>query len=711
MSAEDKRLNLLPQHLEDLRGSGLSDWTIAQWGCYSITTDQRWVMTQLGFGHVEPPLLALPILPPGRKEPDLNDVIVKPDRPRKDSNGKPIKYEMRPRSQNHLHVPLSCRDRLGDPSVSLWITEGQKKAEKAAQEGLCCIALPGVWSWLVRVASEVSFPVGDFSLIELSRLALIAFDSDAIRNASVKLASRRLGEFLIKRGAKAYRVWLPDEEGKQKVGLDDYLCVHSVKELQALAREQIPAKPDIGTLLGELSPESDSAQIESLLKLIAQEESAIEAERIVKKVATRTKLRVSLLREQLEGFGARSCPDNSQAPVEMSEAERAVALALLQSPDLLKQFITDTERLGCVGQKAEKTELKLACASGRMSDTPINTTVKGESSGGKNFLLHSVLETEPPEDVIEITGMSAKALQYLPTSLTHKLVAITEVAGSEDADYSLRTFQSERVIRIWVVEKDATGHLETREHEVQGPAGFFQTTTKAHLHPENETRTFDVFIDESEEQTERIFEAQNNAHVSPMGPGEREAVLRRWRNAGRLLTPMPVLIPFAGNIKFPTKPLRVRRDRPRVLALIEASALLHQHQRKRVEKNGRAYLLATVDDYDLARELAIALLESALSGATPKCRRLVEWAEKLAEGQCERKHFSKVKVDLGFGWSRKTTLKYLREAVSLGCLAMDRDRVEKSAEFWFVKKVESPLVELPRPEEIIELPAEVGTLE
>jgi hypothetical protein len=548
-------------------------------------------------------------------------------------------------------------------------------------------------------------------LIELCRQILIAFDSDAIRNACVKRASRRLGEFLIKRGAKACRVWLPDEAGNQKVGLDDYLCMHSVKELQALTREDIPAKPEMGTLLEELSPDSDSAQIETLLKLGAQVESAIEAERIVKEISARTKLRISLLRKQLDALRERYCPSKSEAPVEMSEAERAEALALLQSPDLLNQFITDTEKLGCVGQKAEKTELKLACASGRLSDTPINTTVKGESSGGKNFLLHSVLETEPPEDVFEITSMSAKALQYLPTSLTHKLVAITEVAGSEDADYSLRTFQSERVIRIWVVEKDATGHLETREHEVQGPAGFFQTTTRAHLHPENETRTFDVFIDESQEQTERIFDAQDDAHVSPMGPGEREAVLRRWGNAGRLLTPMPVLIPFAGNIKFPTKPLRVRRDRPRVLALIEASALLHQHQRKQVEKNGRQYLLATVNDYALARELAIALLESALSGATPKGKRLVEWAEKLAEDQCEGKRFSKVEVDLGFGWSRKTTLKYLREAVSLGCLAMDRDSLEKSTKFWFVKKVESPLVELPKPEDILELSAEVVTPE
>ena len=202
---------LLPNHLEDLRRSGLSNETIKRWGCYSITSDQPWVMGRLGFGHVVPPALALPILPPGRKEPDLNEVIIKPDRPRKDGKGKPIKYEMRFHSQNRIHVPLACRDRLGDPSVSLWITEGPKKAEKAAQEGLFCIAVPGVWSWLVRVASDVSFPVADFDLIEFQeREVNVVFDSDSATNPSVGLASRRLAEFLARRGAKVYRVQLPE---------------------------------------------------------------------------------------------------------------------------------------------------------------------------------------------------------------------------------------------------------------------------------------------------------------------------------------------------------------------------------------------------------------------------------------------------------------------------------------------------------------------
>ena len=177
---------LLSHHLADLLSSGLSEHTIRAWHCYSIETDQPWVMSKLGFGHLMPPALALPILVPGQKEPDLNDVILKVDEPRRDSKGRIIKYEARKGCRNRLHVPLPCQSSLCDISIPLWVTEGQKKSEKATQEGLCCIALPGVWNWLVRISTDTSFPLSDFDAIALKdREIIIAFDSDSASNPSV----------------------------------------------------------------------------------------------------------------------------------------------------------------------------------------------------------------------------------------------------------------------------------------------------------------------------------------------------------------------------------------------------------------------------------------------------------------------------------------------------------------------------------------------
>jgi hypothetical protein len=56
---------------------------------------------------------------------------------------------VRPRraSRCKAYIPANFRPKiLTDPNVPLYITEGEKKALKACQEDLACIAVAGVWS-------------------------------------------------------------------------------------------------------------------------------------------------------------------------------------------------------------------------------------------------------------------------------------------------------------------------------------------------------------------------------------------------------------------------------------------------------------------------------------------------------------------------------------------------------------------------------------
>ncbi len=182
-------LRLLPHHLDDLRRSGLTDETIRRWGCYSIEADQNWVMSRLGFPHLTPPALALPVLTLDLTEPNRNFCIIKPDRRRSDNRGRPVKYESPKNFANRLHLPLSVRDKISDASVPLVISEGQKKGEAAGQRGICAIALFGVNNWLSRVG-ESSFPIGDFDSIPLKdRRVILCFDSDAADNSHVAAES------------------------------------------------------------------------------------------------------------------------------------------------------------------------------------------------------------------------------------------------------------------------------------------------------------------------------------------------------------------------------------------------------------------------------------------------------------------------------------------------------------------------------------------
>src|ERR1700688_1847200 len=213
---------ILTHHLADLRASGLSDETINRWGCYSVDYDQKSVLVALGFGHLNPPALLLPILPPDILRA-TNDVIIKADLPRRDDRGRPAKYEVRPKSRNRIHAPLSIRRILADPVVPLVITEGAKKSEKAAQEGICALSLSGVWNWRDRIG-ESAFPTGDLDLFPLGgRRVFICFDSDALTNRHVQRAENDLAAFLSKRGAHVSVKRIPPSPGGGKVGLDDFL--------------------------------------------------------------------------------------------------------------------------------------------------------------------------------------------------------------------------------------------------------------------------------------------------------------------------------------------------------------------------------------------------------------------------------------------------------------------------------------------------------
>ena len=280
-------IRLLPHHLHDLQCSGLNAETIERWGCYSIEADQPWVMSQLGFPHLAPPALALPVLPLDLAAPDRNFCVLKPDSPRPDSSGRPVKYESRKNFANRLHVPLSIRRRISEPSETLIITEGQKKAEAAGQRDICAVALFGVNNWLSRVG-ESSFPIGDFHSIHLKdRRVILCFDSDAAQNAQVRRAERDLARFLSKLGAKVFIKRLPPGLDGQKVGLDDFLLKNSPEQFRALPEEAPELEPSIESLIEELTSGSPGKFRQQIFDGIAREEDSMERARLLRRMAKR----------------------------------------------------------------------------------------------------------------------------------------------------------------------------------------------------------------------------------------------------------------------------------------------------------------------------------------------------------------------------------------------------------------------------------------
>jgi hypothetical protein len=121
---------------------------------------------------------------------------------------------------------------LADPRVSLYITEGEKKALKTNQEGLACIAVGGLWNWQAG-----GRPIADLDRIDwCEREAVIVPDSDVWTRPDLLQPVFALGKELEGRAAKVAVLKLPSGAHGAKVGLDDYLCAHPVQELTALPR-------------------------------------------------------------------------------------------------------------------------------------------------------------------------------------------------------------------------------------------------------------------------------------------------------------------------------------------------------------------------------------------------------------------------------------------------------------------------------------------
>ena len=65
----------------------------------------------------------------------------------------------------------------------------------------------------------------------------------------------------------------------------------------------------------------------------------------------------------------------------------------------------------------------------RFLDRPVSAAVKGPSSGGKSYLVESVLRFFPESAYYALTAMSDRALAYSEEPLSHRFLVLYEAAG------------------------------------------------------------------------------------------------------------------------------------------------------------------------------------------------------------------------------------------------------------------------------------------
>src|SRR5262245_34470411 len=242
---------LVALHLEDLAGSGLSTDIIVRSNVYSASPAE--VAAILGYGAG--PGMAFPYPVNGHGSPFVR---IKLDRAGNDGK----RYRTPKGAANHLYAPplIVTPEQLADPSLELFITEGEKKSLRLNQEGKLAIGLAGVSISRTKLTptDENTVPLPELDAIAWrGRAVFIVFDADARPKtvATVRRAEAKLAVELMRRGATVASIRLPLPDGAEKTGVDDYLLSHTIEEFDALPHVpfDVPAwtppdgRPEIST--------------------------------------------------------------------------------------------------------------------------------------------------------------------------------------------------------------------------------------------------------------------------------------------------------------------------------------------------------------------------------------------------------------------------------------------------------------------------------
>jgi hypothetical protein len=377
---------------------------------------------------------------------------------------------------------------------------------------------------------------------------------------------------------------------------------------------------------------------------------------------------------------------NATSWLDMAETEQRERLreawtacqGLAESADILAELVSDLERCRLVGEERNAKLLYLALTT-RLLKRIVSVAVKGPSSGGKSHLVKTVLGFFPDSAYCPFTAMSEKTLVYTEELLEHRFIVLYEAAGmgGDFQEYLIRSLLSEGRIDYETVEKTTEG-MKPRRIRKDGPTGFVTTTTRDRLHAENETRYLSLTVEDTPEQTRRVF--RTLAEELPEGPDlERWHALQVWLEGGE----HRVVIPYASLLaeEVGDFAVRLRRDFSVILSLIEAHAVLHKASRER-DAEGR--LVATLEDYARVRELVADLVAEGIEATVSETiRETVEAAKRLIEKSSQlggEEHTTVKALAKKLGVDKAAASRRVRTAINRGYLVNEEERRGRPAQ-------------------------------
>ena len=581
-------MNLHPDHLADLRRSGLNDETIAAMNVRSVLP-QDVLGFENGLYACVDSVMEIPY-------PNIENFSRYKLFPPIETQHGTMRYFQAPQTQNHLYILPPIHQILDDFREPLLFVEGEKKAARAVQEKLPAIGFSGIWNWKERdtwtgIQELKPIPFAD-------RQVEIVPDSDTWTRDDLQHAIFAFGKYLESRGAKVSAVLLL-QSGAAKVGLDDYFLSHSLEDFQQEKRIGIKHPT-----LSQHRPWYDG-----------------------------WKRRVDQKRRRETPTHNEECSSDHEL--------KALAQPVLNEPDVLQLYRDEYRRLGYGGDLKPPMIVMLAATTRlllmRRGAMPAHTGVVGPASIGKSYTVQTALSVFPKESFHTIDAGSPRALIYDPAPLKHRVLCFGESdslpAGEDNpAASAVRNLCQDHYLHYAVTIKDPeSGQFVTKEIVKEGPT-VLMTTAVRFIGGQLGTRLFLVEVPEDAQRLQQALATQAQLEIQP--PTQPNQALIAYQGLLQRSAPIDVIVPFAPilseEIGKSVNASRILRDYQRLISLIKAVAIIRFPHRKR-DRDGR--LVATVDDYAAVFDLVAETYEAAITETSRGVRSLVKAVAEMEEAK------------------------------------------------------------------------------
>jgi DNA-binding transcriptional ArsR family regulator len=286
----------------------------------------------------------------------------------------------------------------------------------------------------------------------------------------------------------------------------------------------------------------------------------------------------------------------------------------------IENILAEVVRLFKPKIKGEENNIKFlfcACISKNLPrDYRLHVIITSQSSAGKSNLVNTILEPFK-EDVLDFTEYTNAFLNRTESNMDGLIFKMEQIEKTNDKkQVSLGTMKfmlSEGKMRIGLVEKNEKGKNTPKVLEVNGIPVFISTSTNYNLDPETINRTFQMQVDESEEQTKRIISHVLEKYSTINHSEEWENSLQRLYEISQIYKDTAkqfkgIYIPFADKIKdmVPSVNLTIRRDLPKILNLTCVIAFLNFTKRKKIPFDGGQYFYDNLQAHKMASYFLIA---------------------------------------------------------------------------------------------------------